>query len=454
MKSKQLLITPLALAAAIYSAGGMAAVSSDEAARLNASLTPVGAEKAGNADGRIPAWTGGMTQPPAGYVAGGNRIDPFADEKPDFVITAANFQQYADKLTVGQKALFEKYPDTFRMPVYPTHRTAAAPKWVYTNTHNNALSAELSDGGNGVMNASGGYPFPLPNNGIEAIWNHNLRWQSDGSKMDYLNLAVYDTGNMSIGGGTVWNNYPFYDNKGQTENNDVWHVLVQYNLPARRKGEVFTVRDPLNQNETPRQAWQYIPGQRRVRRAPTIAFDTPNSSSSGLTTYDDSSLFNGSPERYDWTLVGKQEMFVPYNNNRMLEEASKGIDQVKKIFTPRHMNPDYARWELHRVWIVEAKLKEGKRHVYAKRRFYLDEDSWTVLASDLYDGRGEIWRTGFANMLNAYDVPATLNRGYWQVDLQGNAYTVLELDTKPAKFYEGEDDKFFSPNGVRDLSIR
>lgn len=433
-----------------------AAVSAEEAARLGKDLTPVGAERAGNADGTIPEWAGGMTTPPAGYQPGGSRIDPFADEQPVFVIDAGNFQQYADKLTQGQKALFEKYPDSFKMPVYPTHRTAAAPEFVYEATKANATRAELISGGNGVDKAYGGYPFPIPKNGNEVIWNHLLRWLGEGAFKKYAYFTVYPSGEKSVGAGDLWETYPYYDAKGSLASfeGDFFHLMLEYSLPVRRKGEVILVRDPVNMANNPRQAWQYIPGQRRVRRAPTIAFDTPHVQFSGQATYDDSFMYNGSPERYDWNLIGKREVYIPYNNNGLVVAAEKGDSEIEKIATPRHPNPDYLRWELHRVWEVEATLKEGKRHTYGKRTFYIDEDSWAAVATDIYDGRGELWRVGFASLLDAYDVPVTSIRAYWHTDLQNDTYSLNEVDVEPMRFYEGEGDNFYTPAQVRQMSRR
>ncbi|RDE24387.1 DUF1329 domain-containing protein [Motiliproteus coralliicola] len=434
----------------------LAAISAQDAAKLGTELTPTGAERAGNADGSIPEWNGGMTTPPSDYQAGGTRIDPFADEQPLFTIDASNYQQYADKLTEGQKALFAKHAD-FKMPVYKTHRTFAAPQWVYDNTKTNATRTDLTADGNGVEKAFGGYPFPIPKNGKEAIWNHNLRWLGSGVEKNYANLVVYSNGEKTIGQGRLWETYPYYDQQGSLDsfNGNIFQVLVQYSLPVRRKGEVILAIDPVNQAKEPRQAWQYIPGQRRVRRAPTIAFDTPNAQFAGQATYDDSFMYNGSPERYDWKLVGKKEMFIPYNNNKMLAEAKKGIDTVADtLATPKFPNPDYMRWELHRVWVVEATLKDGSRHVYGKRTFFLDEDSWAVAATDIYDGRDNLWRAGFAGMVNAYDVPATVIRGYWHADLQNDAYAFNELDIKPLDFSAVKNDKFYTPTQVRKMSRR
>jgi hypothetical protein len=121
MKSQlKLLAAALALA---FAASAQAAVTAEEAKALGTTLTPIGAEKGANKDGTIPAYTGGLTTPPAGFKSGdGIRPNPFANEKPRLQIDAKNMAQHADKLTEGTKAMLQKYP-TFRVDVYPTHRT-------------------------------------------------------------------------------------------------------------------------------------------------------------------------------------------------------------------------------------------------------------------------------------------------------------------------------------------
>ncbi|MBR9866404.1 MAG: DUF1329 domain-containing protein [Oceanospirillales bacterium] len=444
----------LSFAAVCSSGMSFAAVDTETASRLKTDLTPMGAERAGNADSSIPAWTGQVINEK--LTADGNRIDPFADEQPLFKVTAENFKKYQDKLTEGQIALFEKYPDTFRMDIYPSHRTHAAPQFVYDNTYANATRVKLDESGNSVIGAFGGIPFPIPHNGNEVIWNHNLRWLGEGAFKKYISLTVYDNGSLGYGGGDLWETYPYYDKDSSLDKFDgnLLELFLSYNLPTRRKGEVILVQDPMDQATTPRQAWQYIPGQRRVRRAPTIAFDTPHGQFNGQAVYDDSFMFNGSPERYDWNLIGKKELFVPYNNNGLMQSFTQGDESIKKIATPHHTNPDYERWELHRVWVVEATIKAGQRHLYEKRRFYIDEDSWAIVATDIFDGRGNLWRVGFANLLYAYDLPGTLIRGTWHTDLQNGAYAFNEIDIEPIRLYEGEDHGFYTPSNVRNMSRR
>jgi hypothetical protein len=436
-------------------ANAAAKVSAEDAARLGKDLTPLGAEMAGNADGSIPAWDGGLKQTPD-HKTGDRHLDPFADEKPLYSITAANMAQYADKVSAGQKALFEKYPDDFRMDIYPTHRTHSAPQWVYDNTKINATTADLVGDGNGVEGAWGGTPFPLPKNGAEVIWNHHFRWASPGNIINMSSYVINSNGSLdTVGGAKVWQRYPMYVGSRDDNEGEVYNLFISYNKPARRKGEVILIRDPLNQAENPRKGWQYLVGQRRVRRAPTVAYDTPNVTFSGLSTYDDAFIFNGAMDRYDWKLVGKQEIYIPYNTYKM----DTYTEDPSTIFTPKHVNPDYLRWELHRVWVVEANLKEGKRHVYAKRTFYVDEDSWVIPLSDSYDGRGTLWRTALSPLKNASEVPATVQRMHIYYDLNKGQYAVNNCQNEEKIISKYGADvvkprKFYTPEQVRRLGKR
>src|ERR1700739_2162546 len=167
-------------AALVFAQSAWGAVSPQEAARLGQDLTPLGGEKAGNADGTIPAWTGGIKSAAEGafpaYKSGEHHPDPYASDKPLFTITAANMSQYAAKLTEGHKALFKAYPD-YKMIVYPTQRSAAAPERVYEASKRNATTAKLVPDGNGFTGAIGGTPFPIPQNGLEVFWNHVTRYR-------------------------------------------------------------------------------------------------------------------------------------------------------------------------------------------------------------------------------------------------------------------------------------
>ena len=353
-----------------------AKVSETEAAKLGAELTPVGAVKAGNADGSIPAWTGGITEPPAGYSKGDHHPDPFADDKVLFTITAKNYQEYAEFLSDGQKELFKAYPDTYKMPIYQSRRSASLPKFVYDETAKNAVMAELIQGGNGVKNAAIGIPFPIPQNGVETIWNHILRYRGESVKRFAGQAAPTASGDYNVIGfeEELMQKYSATDATREKllEENVISKFKQSVTSPARLAGTALLVHETMDQIREPRQAWTYNTGQRRVRRAPNVAYDAPGTGSDGLRTSDDFDMFNGAPDRYNWELKGKQELYVAYNNYHLHSDKVSYED----ILQPGHINPDLTRFEKHRVWVVEATLKPEFRHIYQKRVFFIDEDSW------------------------------------------------------------------------------
>ncbi|HJV69641.1 DUF1329 domain-containing protein, partial [Ideonella sp.] len=384
-------LTRITLAAcmALAFAPAGAAVSADEAAKLKTELTPFGAEKAGNKDGSIPAWTGGHTTPIAGDKAGGRRGDPFKDEKPLFSISAKNADQYADKLSDGQKAMLKKYPDSYRIDVYKTHRTAAAPQWVYDNTLKNATRAKLN--GDVVEGAYGGIPFPIAKTGAEVIWNHMLRWRGTSWEFNVDQYQLTADGKAVLTtDGRAEQQMPYYFNDGSAEafakSNDFWLIRLVNAGPPIRAGEAVLGRENLDGSKS--QAWVYLTGQRRVRKLPNPCCDTPTPAAAGVMSFDEIEVWTGRLDRFDWKLVGKQEMFIPYNANRFLQPKTDA-----EVITKNHFNPDHMRWELHRVWVVEANLRAGQRHQAPKSRYYCDEDTWICVLGDRWDAQGQLWKT-------------------------------------------------------------
>ena len=419
--------TTLLAAALAAFAGGAWAATAEEAKQLGTTLTAVGAEKAGNKDGTIPAYTGGIATPPAGHAKGSPlRADPFAGEKPRLVITGKDAAAHAERLTAGTRELLKRHA-TMRLDVYPTHRTVAIPQRIADHTLRNATGARTAEGGLALENVLPGYPFPIPKTGHEAMWNHLLRYSGlgyDGSRYENWNVDSAGVATLAVAADAFWA-WPIYDPKktGPISASDpYWYNKLHYAGPARRNGEALLIIDSVNPLKQPRRAWQYLPGQRRVRLAPDLGHDTPNPGAAGAATYDDVSVFNGALDRYDWKLIGKREMYVPYSNYRLTYHR-KAAD----ITTPNHINPDLVRWELHRVWVVEATLKPEKRHVYGKRVFYLDEDSWTALASDQYDARGQLFRSSFAFQSQSYDVQAPFGDTFAIYDFHSGAYNVSGL---------------------------
>ena len=414
-----LLAASLALAA---SGSALAAVSAGEAAKLGSTLTVIGAEKAANADGSIPAYQGGLTTAPAGFKAGDTfRPDPFADEKPLLVIDGKNVAQYKDKLTAVTAELATRFP-SFRIEVYPSHRTAALPKALLDNTVKNATGAKSLENGMAIENVLPGVPFPIPQSGAEAMWNHLLRYQGVAYSTKYDSWNVDSAGTATLATtGMAFNGFPIYEdlNKAIDAKDIYFQTKLYYSGPARRAGESLMLKDSANPLAQPRRAWQYLPGQRRVKLAPSLAYDTPNPGTAGSGTYDDIYVFNGALDRYDWKLVGKKEMYVPYNTYKLTY-----VKDAKQLTTANHLNPELVRWEMHRVWVVEGTLKSGARHIYHKRRFYLDEDTWNALASDQYDARGQLYRGSYSFFTQSYDVETPNTAPHVIYDLIGGSYNV------------------------------
>ncbi len=425
IKKLALILAPaLAVAVALPAA---AEITAAEAAKLGNELTPLGAVKAANADGTIPAWTGGITTPPAGYKPGDHHPDPFAGDKVLLTITGANADQYAAKLTPGHLALLKAY-DTFKMKVYPTHRSAAYPQRIYDATKRVSQTAKVVQGGDGITGAVMGIPFPIPKTGVEVIWNHLTRFRSDLAARKTGQAVPTRSGNYTM---VVFEDEfnVVYSQEGQTEEslqNKILYFKQKVVAPARLAGGILLVHETLDQVKEPRSAWLYNPGQRRVRRAPNVAYDNPGTASDGMRTSDQFDMFNGAPDRYDWKLIGKKEMYVPYNNYALHSDKLKYDD----ILTPLHVNPEHLRYELHRVWVVDATIKDGTSHLYKRRTFYVDEDSWQILAVDQYDNRDQLWRVSEGFSINYYDVPMFWTTLEVHTDLQAGRYLAIGLDNE------------------------
>jgi hypothetical protein len=426
----------------------LAKTTAEEIARLGKDLTPLGGEMAGNADGSIPAWQGGLSKPPAGYKKGDHHPDPYAADKVQITINAANMDQYADKLTAGHKAMLKTYPSFF-MNIYPTHRSAASPQRIYDATRKVAATAELVNNGDGVKGTVNGIPFPVPKSGIEVIWNHLLRFRGELAERRIAQAAVTRGGDYTL----VKFNDEFnliYSKAGISEEELANRILLfkqEVTSPARLAGEILLVHETLDQIKEPRAAWIYNPGQRRVRRAPNVAYDNPGTASDGIRTNDQFDMFNGATDRYNWKLVGKKEMFVPYNSYKLHSNTLK----YKDLLTPLHINPEYPRYELHRVWVVEATLKDGARHLYKKRTFYIDEDSWQILAVDIYDNRDQLWRVSEGHPISYYEVPTFWTTLEVHTDLQSGRYLAIGLDNESSMYdfdiKRSMDD--YSPGSLR-----
>ena len=390
-------------------------------------LTPLGAEKAGNEDETIPPWTGGITTPPQGYKKGDHHPDPYPEDKILFTIDSSNLDKYKEKLSPGQIALVEKYP-TFKMNVYPTRRSASLPQQIYEATIANYKTARLVNNGNGVNGAIGGIPFPVPKNGQEAIWNFLLRYRGEAVSLINNQAAVTTGGNYTLmKSEEEWCFY--YYKRGLTTNNldnKLLYFIQNFKAPPSMAGNIYLLCEPLDSIAEPRNVWAYLPGQRRVTRIPDFTYDLLVGATEGLRTVDQYDMFNGAIDRYDWKLLGKKEMYVPYNAYKLHSDALKHAEIIK----PGHINTAYARYELHRVWVVDSTLKEGMKHLYPRRTFYLDEDSWQALVIDIYDANGRLWRVSEGHVINYYEVPVLWTTLEVCYDLQSGRYIISGLDNE------------------------
>jgi len=450
--------TALALCLGLLAAPlAQAKVSAAEADRLGKDLTCMGGIKAGNAEGTIPPFTGKYLGAPAGTKftkhAGQFQPDLYANEKPLVEITAANMAQYADKLSDGQKALLKRFPNSMRLPLYPGHRDFRYDDEVCAVAKKNALEAELVNDGNGVKGYMGAVSFPIPKNGLEAFWN-NLMPARAATETVRRDLAVVTEKGDITWGRTIYSQLSYYDspgNLGKPNGEQYASATNITELPEREKGGVVLSNEPINFATHKRLAWMYDPGTRRVRQMPEFGFDQPIPGSSGKVTIDSDRLFNGSPERYEWTLKGKREMVIPANALR-LHQQIKYTDLIQ----PGHPNPAYTRYELRRVWVLEGALKPSYRHLFAKRVMFLDEDTGHAVATDLYDARGQLWQHGETHYYYSYDMNRWHAGTSFFYDLNSGTYVGMNMyqgrDQGPILNKNDLKSTQFTPEYIRNLA--
>jgi uncharacterized protein DUF1329 len=459
------LTTTLALTLAALSAATWAQkMAAEDVARLGVDLTPMGAIRAANADGLIPQWTGTVVGLPAGLQWDGPGTplpDPYAGEQPLFEITSANLEQYRERLSPGQIAMFEAYPDTFRMPVYPSHREFAYADSLYAKVRYNAEHSELYNNNEGIRGYIGHAAFPVPGTGAEVVWFTRTTGAFATREGEYSDIAVFPNGTRSVRRSRFLQESPYADRNNPLTPEYEYPKLGEYagyimtyvTEPTRDKGLITSIFEPLDYSANAREVWRYMPGSRRVRRAPTVGFDTPDGPG-GLKTVDEVRGFNGSMERFDWKLIGHKEVFIPYHNYRF-DDPSLSYDE---LLTKLHANPEHMRYELKRVWIAEATLKEGERHLYGKRRIYVDEDTGLTAITENYDGRGELWKVVLFNNIYDYGAQAYARRAQMYHDLRAGAYIAERLvnDSAPLQFdaVPMKGPAHFSASNVRKLGRR
>ncbi|HUP92838.1 MAG TPA: DUF1329 domain-containing protein [Solimonas sp.] len=373
-----------------------AKVGADEASKLGKDLTPVGAEKAANKDGSIPAWAPAAQRGKALEYPTNPEFDA---EKPLFTVTKANMAQYAAKLDEGHKKLLQTY-DTYKMNVYKSHRNISFPPEILAATAANATTAELQSPDK-ISNAKLGFPFPIPKSGAEPIWNHRLKWRGENARRYNNQMIVQPSGEFQLT--KIIEDVKFYYASIKNPlpagpGAVVIKYLSQTIAPPRMAGTFILVHEKTDG----RDAWLYSPGLKRIRRAPTVCCDNPYEGTDGHQFYDQVDMFNGTMERYNLKLVGKKEMYIAYNSNKIAGPSIKFKDLAKA----KHLNQDLPRYELHRVWTVEFTIKPGTNHTFTKRVMYIDEDSWNIVAVEDYDSRGQLYQYQEGHLVFAYNILA------------------------------------------------
>ena len=412
---------------------------------LGTKLTPLGANPNPSSDGEIPAWTGGLITPPEGYVRGEPHIDPYSAEQPILKISAENVDQYRNRLTNTQLSLISKYSGAYYLNVYKTHRSCAVPQFVYDATKRNIETAKMVDDGNGFIGAFAGVPFPIPENAKEIMWNYQTYYYGHRFSAQSTGGVMYEDGTFTR---TQRNDirYSLYNNPQTSSFDDLGGDLFKwtgiYVAPPMMNGLAFSMTNTINQVERPRYGHMYRPDTRRIMRSVPNAtsYNAPSLEGQGMRYFDDKFLFNGSMDRYDWKLIGKKEIYIPYNVYKAVQQS---VD-LTELVTPGFLNPELLRYELHRVWVIEAQLKAEFDHAFHRRIFYIDEDSWIAVGADLYDEKDNLIQGQLGFIKNYYEIPACTLEFDVMHDFVNGRYNIdnLKLEFGPANL----DDPSIKPS--------
>ena len=396
-----------------------------------------------NIGDRIP-----ISSPVENYNPNSNEyINPFIDDEIQLEINISNYKNYLAYLTEGQIAMFQAYPETFVMHIYPSRRSCAVPNEVYDLSKSG--NANMIADGEGVDGVVGSIPFPDASEPLHHVWNHILRYRG----VDIVGGAPYyvvnPDGSMTQGAGEAiakncWN--PFVK---ESYCEGLQGMLMQkVTHPPRLADASLLVIESLNALDSPRKAWVYDPGTRRVRRAPNIAYDYLGSASQGLSTADSFDGFNGAKDRYNWTNVGTELKFMPYNVYDFYNADRK------EVLTNFHVNQKYMRYELVKVNIVRADIKSDKRHIYPHRVMYFDADSYGMISEEVYDGKKEIMNYRELPLMNFYDEPACLAVHSATYNFATRRYLLnnvrsSEIDKIIWRADKPHDIQLFTPNGLK-----
>ena len=371
--------------------------------------------------------------------------DPYPDDEIIFTITSKNYSDFSENfLTSGQIEMFKKYPETFKMNVYNSRRSCAVPPEVNELTISNAI---LTDEGEGIEGIVGSIPFPKPTEALHHVWNHILRYRGveiSGSSPFFI---IDPDGSRILGAGKAiaknyWN--PFTKNQKGLQG----MLMTKVTHPPRLADASALVIESLNAFKSPRKAWVYNPGTRRVRRAPDIAYDYKPSASQGLTTTDQFDGFNGAKDRYNWKNLGIQARLMPYNAYKFHETP------MEEVLNPFHVDQDFLRYELVNVNVVKAELKNDKRHIIPKRVMYFDVDSHNMLVEETFDANSEIMAYREFPIINFYDQPMCLSIHSATYDFATRRYQLasvrsIDIPKIEWRLEEPHNERMFTPEGLK-----
>lgn len=403
----------------------------------NKTLNYLGAELAGNLEETIPPYIAGKINFPDAWRPGDHYLNPFPDDEILFKIDANNVNTFEAKLSEGQKKLISRHSEYY-LPIYKSRRSSIYPEFIREGTLSNQTQTKLSEDGNGLVDYKEGFPFPILSKNshaaaLQSLWNHRTRYRGGHVERTVMQTTVFDSDRFTPV--KLYQRFSRAEHLRGLEGSDHENVLFYYldriTAPARLSGTTILVHETLNQTAQHRRAWLYSQAHKRVRRAPSVAYDAPVPGTYGLRTADSYDMFNGSSDKYDWQYLGKQELFIPYNAYQLASSELK----YEQILQPLTINPDFQRLELHRVHKIEARLKSNERHIYAKRIFYLDEDTWTIVLTEQYDQRGELWRISEGHLMNYYDQDLPYYSMEVTYDLLSNRYNVFGLSNEENKSY-------------------
>lgn len=416
--------------------------------------TAVGAEQAGNATQTIPPFEDAPITIPRGWRRGAHYVDPFPQDAPLFHIDTANLEAHQEKLSPGQKTLLRQRPAR-SLAIYPTRRTARYPAFILRGTRENATNARLTESGTGLEGAVQGFPFPqltnhAPDAALQTLWNHMTRYRGGSVARTVMQTSVFDNGDFVPV--KLLQKFSRAEHLSDYDPQQAGHVLFYYLdeivSPARLAGNTLLVHETLDKRAAHRRAWIFNHALKRVRRAPGAAYDTPIPGTYDLKTTDSHDMFNGAPDKYDWHYEGKQELYIPYNAYALCSPALRYRDLLQADgITPAQM-----RWELHRVHKIVGTLKPGERHIYGQRVFYVDEDSWSIVLAESYDGKGRLWRVAEGHLIQYYDRDLPFYAMEVIYDLIDRRYLVFGLSNEESGAYSFE--KTFSSGDFTPAALR